>query len=375
MFSRRQLLNRSAYLPLLAVLPSCTKPHVVVKPNILVGGGQFSDPDGKHFVISTVKYDQLKLNLCPVDFLPHGFHRKPIQKNVMAVFEKKGPGAVIFDIDENKVIHKLSPEKGRFFYGHGAYTADSKELLSTETILDSREGVIGVRDGGDLSYLGEFPSYGQEPHECKLIDSGKTLVVTNGGGPLGGSAPCVTYIDVASQRLLERIELSNKNLNTGHFAISEQGDLVVVSAPRAGLGDKFVGGVSIRKPGGVLETRQEPAVVAGRMYGEALSVAIHDKQGIAVATHPDGDMLTFWSLDDGSLLRLIELDRPRGVTLSVDNSEFIVTYGAQASVARIPVSSLMLDSSSVLNASYLTGSHVYNWSRAMLELGYPGPLI
>ena len=92
-------------------------------------------------------------------------------------------------------------------------------------------------------------------------------------------------------------------------------------------------------------------------------------------THPDGNMVTFWSLRDRQLIKVVELRRARGVELTKDESAFVVSYGENANLIRIPVATLEPDRSSIIAASYITGSHIYNWSREMSELFYPGPLV
>lgn len=62
-----------------------------------------------------------------------------------------------------------------------------------------------------------------------------------------GDPPSVTYIDVASHRLLDRVPLTDARLDTGHLGIAQDRSLVVVSAPRAGP--------STAERGGEMETQ------------------------------------------------------------------------------------------------------------------------
>ncbi len=344
--------------------------------NLILGGGTYknsSNVDAKH-VISVVDLESRTRTLTNTSFLPHGIHRNPTETNRLAIFEKKGPGACEYDLITRKIVRYIPVAKGRYFYGHGAYSIDGSLIYSTETILKTGDGVIAVRNARTLEILGEFPTYGKEPHECKLIDGGRTMVVTNGGGNLLGEPPSVTYIDVTSKKMLEKVELTNVRLNTGHVSVSSSGSLVVLSAPRAGLGKQHLGGVSIRLRGGDMESIVSPLVVTQRMQGEALSVAMHPKAGLAAVTHPDANMVTIWSLHDRSLIKVIELEKARGVELTSDMKNFVISYGATANLIQIPVATLEPDKTSIIEASYITGSHIYNWSREMNELFYPGPL-
>lgn len=375
-YSRREFIITSGLAVFAAGVQAASKVvdhSSMKKSNIILGGGQYRSEGSAdiNYVLSILDINRGDRQLSTMSFLPHGIHRNPVNHNRLAIFEKKGPHACEFDMGNREVIRSIPTIKHRYFYGHGAYSLDGGLLYSTETELEHLTGMIGIRNSSDLAYLGEFPSYGKEPHECKLIDGGKTLVVTNGGGGLNGDAPSVAYIDVNSQQLLEKIELTNSRLNTGHLAIGPKGDLVVVSAPRVGLEKTGLGGVSIRPKGAGITSINNPAEITSRMRGEALSVAVHPQRGIAAVTHPDGGMVTFWSMKDRQLLKVIDLPHPRGVELTVDQSHFLVSFDQQANLVKIPVATLEFDSQAVIYRSYITGSHLYNWSRGMNEIYYP----
>ncbi len=339
--------------------------------DLILGGGQYRVEGGQPgFVLSVLQPARKKPLLIETAFLPHAIALHPEVPTRMALFEKKGPGACIVDLNELKVEQPLVTVPERHFYGHGVYSTDGSLLYCTEAYLEGLKGTIAVRDGKNFQLLGEFPSHGEEPHECQLLGDGKVMAITNGGGRLGGSLPCVTYVEIENQRLLDQWSPTNAYINTGHFAISENGTLVVVSAPRAGLPPSENGGVSIRKPGGELVTMREPGDVVSRMKGEALSVVIHEETGIAVVTHPDGGMVTFWSLDDVSFVNMMELPSPRGVCLDSSGDAYLVSYGRDTSLARVDAQTLELDGSSILQETYLSGSHLMNWKREVEQLGF-----
>ena len=369
-------LSRRGFLVLVGALgvSACgPRPRTLNPGQLFLGGGQYkTSPQAPlQYVLSVIDLSDGHRELTPMGFLPHGIHAHPQAPERLALFEKKGPGACEYDLRERRLMRVIPGVENRYFYGHGTYTADGAVLLSTEADRDSRDGAIGMRDSRSLRYLGAFPTYGKSPHECKLIDGGKTLVVTNGGGDLRGDAPSVTYIDVASQRLLETVQLQAHHLNAGHLAVSLRGELVVVSAPRAGLEADGVGGVSMGAPVPLLQSLAEPADIVARMRGEALSVAIHDARDLVAVTHPDGDMVTFWSLSRRTLVKVLPLHRPRGVALSGDLQSFIISGGEQAGLVRVPVDTLQADRRALVEQSYMTGSHIYNWSRNMAEIHVP----
>ncbi len=348
-----------------------------VSKDIILGGGQYFDVEKQQqqYFLSVIDIQGQQKHLTSMPFLPHGIHRRIDDPFILAIFEKQGPGACEYDLKQQKIRRMIPKLSNRYFYGHGSYSADATVLFSTETLLDSLDGVITIRDSSSLTHVGDFPSFGKEPHECKLIDQGKTLVVTNGGGPLNDEAPSICFIDIQQEKLIEKVTLTNERLNTGHFSVSDQGDLVVVSAPRTGLGKKHTGGVSIRPQGKAMQSIAQPQRISEKMFGEALSTCINNALAIAAVTHPDGDMITFWSLKDRQFIKAMKFDRPRGVVLSQDQKYFLVSAGQTGDLFAIEAKTLMPRTALTINSSYMTGSHIYNWSAKMTEFFSPGPFI
>ena len=345
-------------------------------PDLILGGGQYLAPGSQlaQFALSILELDQQQQQVIPLPFLPHGIHRNPQRNAQLALFEKIGPGACEFDMSSREVTRTIAALQGHQFYGHGAYSVDGSLLFATESSIETLVGTISVRDAKDLKVVGQFPSYGKSPHECKLIDQGQTMLVTNGGGTRGQEAPSVSYIDVKSQLLLEQVTLRNEHINAGHVAVSSDGELIVVSAPRAGLNQRLPGGVSIGVSQGQITPAKAASDLTNRLYGEALSVSIHDGLSLAAVTHPDGNMLTIWSLQDQRLIKTIRLPGPRGVELTNDQSAFIVSFGSEASVLKIPVTTLEPDNKSTHSGTFITGSHIYNWSSDVHELNHASGL-
>ena len=360
-----------AFLP--QVLISCSKPSFVDQnSNIILGGGKFvspNNPEKINYALSVVNLTLKDKRLVPLDFLAHGVIVDPNNYFRLIMFEKIGPGACEVDLKSMKMVRKITTSDDKYFYGHGAFTIDGKILYCTETYLGNKKGIIAVRDAQTMQYLGEFPTYGDNPHECQLIKRGKVLVVTNAGSTIGGNTePSVTYIDMNNQQLIERVMLTNDRLNTGHIGIAKDGSLVVASAPRDGLDKTELGGVSIRPNGEQMETITTPNETVRSMTGEALSVIIHNARNIAAVTHPDGNMVTFWSVSDRRLLKVIRLERPRGVTLTLDEKTFVISYGADTSIMLVDAESLSTKPDENIALTYLSGSHIYNWSKTITEI-------
>ena len=332
----------------------------------LIMGAAFhtKQDDGKKFFnlcVLDLDHATVPLTTIPMDFFGHGIVPDPIYPELVSVFEKRGKGACEINLKTGTVTRNITTADNRQFYGHGAYSNDGKLLFCTETIVEGDfEGVIAVRDAITHDYLGEFPSFGSSPHDCHLIDNGKTMVVTNGGGVKGGIKPNVSFIDIESQSLIEQLEFDAEHVNAGHLDITPDGKLAVVSAQRSGLPEKSLGGISIRQ-GDKLHTLTQPQKLVERLFDESLSVCINNQTGIMGATTPAGNLVTFWNMEDGSLLHYYILPNPRGIELSLDGRYFIVSFGqgdpAEA-MCLITADTLQHVEGMDLSHTGITGSHL-----------------
>lgn len=299
----------------------------------------------------------------PLDFFGHGVATDPLDANRVILFEKKGKGACELDLASGSVTRPIATHADRDFYGHGAFSPDGSLLYATESVIsDQYSGAIVVRDGRTLQELGVFPSFGARPHDCVLRDDGKTLVVTNGGGrrPTDGE-PCVTYVDVPSQRLIEKVLIPSPEFNAGHLALTSRGDLAVVSASAGGVGRDGLGAASFRpagEPGRALEIMEEPVEITGRMRGEALSVAIHEPTGVVGITSPFSSLVTFWDLKRSRFLKSLDLAHPRGVGMSLDKSRFVVSYGRSSSLVEVSAETLEPIGGSRQSGLNMVSSHI-----------------
>lgn len=331
----------------------------------VLGGGGFVSEGTQHYVLSLVNLDAdvPKAELIPLSFLGHGISFHSTDRFRAAVFEKKGPGACLVDLAARQVVRPIVSPAERRFYGHGAYSADGCLLYAAESLIDKDfAGVLSVRDAESLRELGTVPTFGCSPHDCILIDEGKTLVVSNGGGPLeGGDPPCVCYIDITSGKLLDKVVLDSPLFNTGHIALSTRGDLAIISAPREGLPspNEQLGALSIRPLGEDVLTVKKPGSVVQRMRGETLSLSIVEAAQLVIATNPFGNLVSMWNLRDGTYVGKIDLEGPRGVCQSLDKDWFLISHVEDKSVALTAYScGNRKPTGWALNPSFMSGSHI-----------------
>ncbi len=334
-----------------------------------VGGTAGVDPaTNKPFhSFDVVDLDADAVQRIAVDFLPHGFTTKPGSPHLAAVFEKRGPGAALLDLKSMKRVGGLRAKPNRHYYGHGVFSREGDQLFVVETDMDTGAGVLSVRETTGYKEVEHFPTYGDRPHDCVPIDDGKVLVVTNGGGELGGprsekSEPCVCYVDVASRKLLEKVCFSDPKINAGHVAIGHDGALAVVSAPRDGLpAATSAGGINLRTGKRKPERMRGPDGVMAKVVGESLSVCIRDD--LVGVTNPLGGIVTFWSLSRKKLVGFYECESPRGIELTRDRGAFVVGFGKHASIVLLDGETLLpIDRS--FGDKRLGGSHMFAWDPA-----------
>ncbi len=335
------------------------------KKGFVLGGGAFITEGQTRYVLAIVNLDAWmpSAERIPLDFLAHGIAFDPNDGHRAVMFEKKGPGACVVDLRSRKVVRSISTASSRQFYGHGAFSRDGALLYATESRLDREfEGVLVVRDAKTFDELGTLPTHGTAPHDCQIINDGKTMVIANGGGPPHGSAPSVTYVDLQTNKLLERITLRSPKFNTGHVAVSSLGDLAIVSAPRDGLPtpNQQLGAVTLRPVGSMATTVTKPNKVIQRMLGETLSVEINEEQRIVLATHPLGDCVSVWKLDDVAFIETLELRGPRGVATTLDGEWYVVSHLTENNVRLTALSVSTRKPIGVhVEPSFTTGSHLF----------------
>lgn len=112
----------------------------------------------------------------------------------------------------------------------------------------------------------------------------------------------------------------------------------------------------------------EPDVVIKRMTGEALGIQINKKHQIAAITHPEANLLTFWSTNDKKIIKAFGFDNPRGISQTLDQKNFVVSYGNKPAMALIAIEDLSPQIESVIQPTFTSGEHLLNWSERLREI-------
>ncbi|UUZ64114.1 DUF1513 domain-containing protein [Polaromonas sp. P1-6] len=124
-------------------------------------------------------------------------------------------------------------EADRAFNGHVISSADGRHVFTTETDLETGQGLIGVRDAASLQKLAEWPSHGMDPHEL-LHGADGSLMVANGGIPtlpetgrlklnLDRMDSSLVRLDPDRGTLLGQWRLDDARLSLRHMAWGQDG--------------------------------------------------------------------------------------------------------------------------------------------------------
>ena len=235
-----------------------------------------------------------------------------------AVVFGRQPGffALGFGLDGAAGPVELDLPQDRHFFGHGAFFDDGRLLAATENDFDGGRGVLGIYDASAGAYrrVGEFDCGGIGPHEVLLLPDGKTLCVANGGilthpdyGKLelnlDTMRPSLAYLDAASGKLLERVELDPAlhRLSIRHLAVAADGAVWFGCQYMGPAGDRPAL-VGRHRRGQAPELFPGPGDALRQMRNYIGSVAV-DAAGAVVATSsPVGGQIMYWDAASGRSL-------------------------------------------------------------------------
>jgi hypothetical protein len=177
------------------------------------------------------------LHQAPLPGRGHGFAVHRPRGRLVGFARRPGSFAIAFADDRLSAPRAFATPQGRHFFGHGLFSADGALLYTTENDFENAAGIIGVYDATNgYARIGEFPSFGIDPHDMVLMDGGQMICIANGGiitHPDSGRAklnlaemqPSIAFVDVRHGVLVARheppAELSRLSLR--HLAADNRG--------------------------------------------------------------------------------------------------------------------------------------------------------
>ena len=85
-------------------------------------------------------------------------------------------------------------------------------------------------------------------------------------------------------------------------------------------------------------------------------------------THPEANLLTFWSIRDRQIIKAIGIENPRGITQTLDEKNFVISYGEKPAIAYISSNDLTPLAETILQPTFASGDHLLNWSQSLREV-------
>ncbi len=225
----------------------------------------------------------------------------------------------------------------RHFNGHGCLTADGKVLFTTENDYAGKRGVLGLRDSQNWQVLGEYNTYGLDPHDLQLLPDGKTLVVANGGietHPDFGRRklnresmqPSLVYLDTDTGRKIDEYRLPDRLLSIRHLTVTAAGDVGVALQYEGDLYHTQPASlVAWQAQGGALELLDIPAETVPLFQGYMADIAHAPQQGILACSSPRGNHTTVWSTRERRFLHAWQLPEPSGIAFLAEEQAFLVS--------------------------------------------------
>ncbi|PID50695.1 MAG: hypothetical protein CR991_00035 [Proteobacteria bacterium] len=289
---------------------------------------------GGHFLSQlNLHTGQLKQQALPF----RGHALIPLAEQQVILFGRRpGTQCVVADFKQSQV-NTFSAAAKRHFGGHGCLSKDRQVLFTTENDYEGKRGVLGIRDRQNLQVLGEYETYGMDPHDIHLMPDGKTLVIANGGIEthpdfgrrklnISTMQPSLVYLDADNGKKLEEYRLPDHQLSIRHLNVSEQGDV--------GVALQFEGNLYHRQPaslvawqpaGGTLQLLSIGGTDVPLFKGYMADLAFDSKQQILAVTSPRGKQVSFWNIAAQQFLYASTLPEPSGIAFLQDQQVFLVS--------------------------------------------------
>jgi len=270
-----------------------------------------------------------------------------------AVVFARRPGRFALRLDLTGRMPPLafSPPDDRHFYGHGFFSPDGTILFSTENDYEAERGVIGLYDvAGGFERIGEFDSGGVGPHEAILMADGRTICVANGGIAthpdyprqklnLATMAPCLSYLDIATGNLVERIHLDKDHQRLSIRHMAEVAGQVWFGGQYEGSETDDIALVGIHRPGrDITLNAVDPALYRGMNHYIGSVVSSRDGKRVATAS-PRGGQVLIWDAAARTVLEARSMPDVCGIATS--GTDFLTSGGEDlrsgtTSLARYP---------------------------------------
>lgn len=299
---------------------------------------------GRHF-LTRLDMASGQLQSCAVPMRGHAV--LPLANDTALLFGRRPAfecAVVMFTEDQNTPIHATA---GRHFNGHGCLSANGDVLFTTENAYDEKRGVLGIRDSQTFQHLGEYDTFGLDPHDVQLMPDGKTLVVANGGIEqhpdfgrrklnLDTMQPSLVYLDAQTGKKLAEYRLPDRHLSIRHLIATADGSVGVALQYEGDLYRQQPTSLVAWQPsGGELQLLDISTADVALFNGYMADLAYDPQQQILAVSSPRGNHTSFWSTRERRFLHTHSLPEPSGIAFLPEQQAFLVS-DATGSIHRFP---------------------------------------
>ncbi|WP_116133397.1 DUF1513 domain-containing protein [Tropicimonas sp. IMCC34043] len=279
----------------------------------------------------------------PVPGRGHAAALHPDRAEAVTIARRPGTFADVVDCATGKVLTRLQSPEERHFYGHGAFTADGRYLLTTENAWEIPDGRLGVWDAANgYARVDEIPSGGIGPHEMLRLPDGN-FAIANGG--------------IQTRPESERAKLNLPTMQSNLTYMSPEGEILEQVAPEPAMRLNAIRHLATDTAGGLAiglqwqgNPLQQVPLVATHRRGEALRLHDHphtamlkqyagsiaftrDRREIVV-TGPFGDAVLFFDAATGAPLSARSLPVAAGAAVAPEGIAITVAGGLQIGDSR-----------------------------------------
>ncbi|MFZ1388227.1 MAG: DUF1513 domain-containing protein [Thiolinea sp.] len=291
---------------------------------------------GQHFLS---RFDlgsgQLQQQKVPI----RGHATLALNQDIALLFGRR-PAFECVKVDFNKqttASFKAAPN--HHFNGHGCLSADHKLLFTTETDYANKRGMIGIRELSTLKQMGEYQTYGLDPHDLQLLPDGKTLVIANGGIEthpdfgrrklnLETMQPSLVYVDIATGQKLAEYRLPDRLLSIRHLTVTAKGEVAVALQYEGDLYQQQPSSLVAWQPvGGELKLLQIAPTAVAQLRGYLADIVYDPVQQLLVSATPRGHCVSVWSTATERFVQAYPLAEASGVSLGTTTGSFLVSTG------------------------------------------------
>ena len=326
--SRRGFLAGLSLLPWLpADIQAANKPSL--KEGFFINGHH--NNAGKFYISGINSNGSEKFRLALPE-MPHGFAPHPNNDLLVILPGLTGTKLNVINSKTAKKVAETRIRKDRHFNGHAVFSPDGKWLFTTENIIDSSEGVIGVYETKNFSFVRELPAYGLGPHGIDILSDGTTLVIASGGlrtrldsgkyyFDLNSMRSSVNYIDANSGKLLNRIDMPVHRLSIRQAIVFDNDKTLVVCQYKGRREMPYL--VGIQQGGGAIEMLPIDEDSLWLMNGYVGHVTIAGN--IAAVSSPRGKGMGFWDLKQKTFMGSVKINDVSGVQPIKGYNDFIAS--------------------------------------------------